>query len=84
MLTRDQEMTQADPPSTTISITREDKPTGGRYVARIAGFPEAEMTFSKAGEKIIIIDPKAHGLGYLYPPADSPSDVDQEIGHVGL
>lgn len=46
----------ADGPKTDISITREDKPTGGRYVARIPGKPEAEMTFSKAGEKIIIID----------------------------
>ncbi len=39
-----------------IDITREDKPTGGRYVARIARKPDAEMTFSKAGEKILIID----------------------------
>jgi uncharacterized protein len=39
-----------------IPITREDGPTGGRYVARIPGKPEAEMTFSKAGEKIQIID----------------------------
>lgn len=43
-------------PKVTVSITREDKPTGGRYVARVEGKPEAEMTFSKAGEKIIIID----------------------------
>lgn len=39
-----------------IPITREDFPTGGRYVARIPGKPEAEMTFSKAGAKIQIID----------------------------
>jgi uncharacterized protein len=37
-------------------ITREDTPTGGRYVARIAGQPDAEMTFSKAGKSILIID----------------------------
>jgi predicted GNAT family acetyltransferase len=43
-------------PKATVSITREDKPTGGRYVAKVEGKPEAEMTFSKAGEKIIIID----------------------------
>ena len=29
-------------------------------------------TYERDGKKIIIIDPKAHGLGYLYPPADSP------------
>lgn len=45
-----------DVPSTQVSIIREDRPTGGRYVARIPNLPEAEMTFSKAGEKIIIID----------------------------
>src|SRR5690349_18650021 len=46
----------AEAPKINIVITREDKPTGGRYVARVAGKPEAEMTFSKAGEKIVIID----------------------------
>lgn len=45
-----------DASSVTISITLEDTATGGRYVARVAGFPEAEMTFSKAGEEILIID----------------------------
>jgi predicted GNAT family acetyltransferase len=45
-----------DIPRVEIAITREDRPTGGRYVARIPGKPEAEMTFSKAGEKIVIID----------------------------
>ncbi|HEX7788899.1 MAG TPA: GNAT family N-acetyltransferase, partial [Afipia sp.] len=43
-------------PKVKLSITREDKPTGGRYVARVEGKPEAEMTFSKAGDKILIID----------------------------
>ena len=43
-------------PKVQIVITREDRPTGGRYVARIEGKPEAEMTFSKAGESIQIID----------------------------
>jgi len=38
-------------------------------------------TYERDGKKIVIIDPKAHGLGYLYPPADSqPSlDADDEI-----
>jgi len=43
-------------PKVKISITREDKPSGGRYVAHVEGKPEAEMTFSRAGEKILIID----------------------------
>jgi predicted GNAT family acetyltransferase len=43
-------------PKVAVSLTREDKPSGGRYVARVEGRPDAEMTFSKAGEKILIID----------------------------
>ena len=40
-----------------LTITREDQPTRGRYVARIAGIDaEAELTFSKADEKLIIAD----------------------------
>ena len=45
-----------DTPKVSITITREDTPTGGRYVARIPGKPDAEMTFSKAGAHIQIID----------------------------
>lgn len=37
-------------------------------------------TYERNGKKIVIIDPKAHGLGYLHPPADSPPLLDdQEI-----
>lgn len=43
-------------PKVKVSITREDKPNSGRYVARVEGRPDAEMTFSKAGDKILIID----------------------------
>jgi len=41
-----------------IDITLEDSETGGRYVHRGADGtgPEAEMTFSKAGARMIIID----------------------------
>lgn len=45
-----------DVPKVTVSVTREDTPTGGRYVARVEGKPDAEMTFSKAGETTLIID----------------------------
>jgi len=45
-----------DSPPIVPVITREDTPTGGRYVAKIEGKPEAEMTFSKAGKSILIID----------------------------
>ena len=45
-----------DSVKTTPVITREDTPTGGRYVARLGNEPEAEMTFSKAGKKFLIID----------------------------
>jgi predicted GNAT family acetyltransferase len=45
-----------DLPRATVSITREDTASGGRYVAKVEGKPDAEMTFSKAGERIQIID----------------------------
>lgn len=38
-----------------FTITREDGPTGGRYVTIVDGH-EAEMTYSRAGETRIIID----------------------------
>jgi hypothetical protein len=28
--------------------------------------------YERSGNEVTIVDPKAHGLGYLYPPADSP------------
>ncbi|HEX5958951.1 MAG TPA: GNAT family N-acetyltransferase [Hyphomicrobiaceae bacterium] len=42
-------------PSTTAPvITREDGPTGGRYVARVEGVAaEAEIVYSHAGPKLI-------------------------------
>lgn len=46
----------AEVPKVKVSITREDTPSGGRYLGRVEGKREAEMTFSKAGEKILIID----------------------------
>ncbi|WP_084399919.1 GNAT family N-acetyltransferase [Henriciella aquimarina] len=38
-----------------FDIKREDGPSGGRYVVTVDGH-EAEMTYSKAGDRIIIID----------------------------
>ncbi|MEM1148217.1 MAG: GNAT family N-acetyltransferase [Pseudomonadota bacterium] len=40
---------------TEMTITREDGPSGGRYVTQIDGH-EAEMTYSRAGTSRIIID----------------------------
>jgi predicted GNAT family acetyltransferase len=40
-----------------ITITREDQPTRGRYVARAAGIDaEAELTYSRSSPKLIIAD----------------------------
>jgi predicted GNAT family acetyltransferase len=55
------------------TITREDGPTKGRYVARVDGVDaEAELTYSRAGPKRIIADHTAvpdvfrgQGLGRL-------------------
>lgn len=42
-------------PKREIRIEREEGPTKGRYVIRLDGH-EAEMTYSRAGETMIIID----------------------------
>ncbi len=34
--------------------------------------------YERSGEKITIVEPKAHGLGYLYPPMNSPKGWDDE------
>lgn len=40
-----------------ITITREERDGKGRYVARVAGFPEpGEMTFSRVNANLIIVD----------------------------
>ena len=40
-----------------VSITREMDASGGRYVAKVAGFPgEAELTFVRAEPDIFIAD----------------------------
>jgi len=40
-----------------LEITREDHPTRGRYVATIDGIEaEAELTFSRASDTLIIAD----------------------------
>lgn len=42
---------------TDMTITREDTETKGRYVATVEGVEgEGELTFSKASEKLIIVD----------------------------
>ena len=35
--------------------------------------------YTKTEHDIEIVEPKAHGLGYFYPPKDSPSDWKHEI-----
>ncbi len=36
--------------------------------------------YEKLGDKDIkIVDPKAHGIGFLYPPKDSPKDWDEDV-----
>jgi uncharacterized protein len=40
----------------TDDIRRQDSESKGRYVYATPGNPEAELTFSKAGEHLLIID----------------------------
>jgi hypothetical protein len=35
-------------------------------------------TYERHADQVTIIGPKAHGLGYLYPPADSPHGWDDD------
>jgi hypothetical protein len=35
-------------------------------------------TYERYGDQVTIIGPKAHGLGYLYPPTDSPKGWDDD------
>ncbi len=38
--------------------------------------------YEKTGTSdITIVDPKAHGIGFLYPPRDSPKHWDKEVPH---
>jgi uncharacterized protein len=48
-------MAARNSPEGDITIAREDGPSKGRYFARLNG-AEAEMTYSRAGQSIIIID----------------------------
>jgi hypothetical protein len=34
--------------------------------------------YDRSGSKMNIVDPKAHGLGYLYPPVDSPKGWEDD------
>lgn len=36
------------------------------------------VIYNRIGDEITILNPKAHGLGYLYPPFDSPLGWDDE------
>ncbi len=48
-------MTDRDTSIEVLRIEREEGPSKGRYVVRLDG-AEAEMTYSRAGESLIIID----------------------------
>ena len=51
-----------------IPVEREDSETGGRYIVHLDGL-EAEMTYSRAGKTILIID---------------HTDVPKELGGRGV
>ena len=48
-------MSAADTGADAIAIEREEGETKGRYLARVDGH-EAEMTYTRSGERTIIID----------------------------
>lgn len=50
-----EDMDSSTPPSEALNIKREEGESKGRYWIVVDGH-EAEMTYSRAGEKLIIID----------------------------
>ncbi len=48
-------MAEMKPAKETFAIVRDEGPTKGRYVLRLNGW-EGEMTYSRAGERLLIID----------------------------
>lgn len=39
-----------------VRISLEDGPSKGRYVGRVDALPDAQMTFSRANPRLVIID----------------------------
>jgi predicted GNAT family acetyltransferase len=48
-------MADEGPAEVSVEIRRDEGPTKGRYVVRVEGW-EAEMTYSRAGDRLLIID----------------------------
>jgi predicted GNAT family acetyltransferase len=48
-------MADEGPAEGSLEIARDEGPTKGRYVVRMDGW-EAEMTYSRAGDRLLIID----------------------------
>ena len=48
-------MAEMEPTKESFAIERDEGPTKGRYVLLLDGL-EAEMTYSRAGERLLIID----------------------------
>ena len=55
-----------------------DPQKGFRQLLGFAISAKRYCLYERDGDKIAIIDPKAHGLGFLYPPANSPEGWDDE------
>jgi hypothetical protein len=56
-----------------------DRQKGFRRLLGFSVSAKRYCLYERDGDKINIVDPKAHGLGFLYPPANSPKGWDK--GH---
>jgi hypothetical protein len=52
------------------------------HLSSLFGTPAIYALYEKTAQsEINIVDPKAHGIGFLYPPKDSPKNWDKEVPH---
>lgn len=55
-----------------------DLKNGFRHLLGFSISAKRYTLYERDGDGVAIVNPKAHGLGYLYPPADSPPGWDDE------
>jgi hypothetical protein len=62
-------------PGSILNLVEKADPSCPRK--QLLGFSIAAKRYAlyeRSSNKVSLVDPKAHGLGYLYPPADSPKN----------
>jgi hypothetical protein len=63
---------------TDLNYVDSDPERGFRQLLGFSISAKRYCLYERDGDRITVVDPKAHGLGYLYPPADSPKQWEDE------